>query len=326
MQSKESVVAANTNIEKSKMQPTFLQRLRRRLVTRGEWQLYLLILPTVIYFIIFHYIPMYGIQIAFRNYSITKPLSAAKWVGFQYFERFLNSPMFPQLFRNTLILSFYDLFIGFPFPVIFAVVLNQTQSKKLVKFTQTVTFAPYFISMVVLVGMLNLFLSPTTGLVNKMLGAFGIEPVYFMAEPQWFRHVYVFSNVWQRTGYQAIIYFAALTSVDPELYEAATIDGATRLQKIWYIDLPSITPTVVTMLLLAVGKILNVDTQRTLLMQAPTNLVTSEIFGTYVYKVGLINTQFSYSTAIDLFKTLINLTLLIVTNQISRKLTDESLW
>jgi putative aldouronate transport system permease protein len=301
-------------------------RIKHKLITRGEWQLYLLILPVVVYFIIFHYLPMYGVQIAFRNYSITKPILEAKWVCLTYFKRFLNSPMFPQLMKNTVVLSFYDLVVGFPFPVIFAVILNQTQSKRLVKFTQTVTFAPYFISMVVLVGMLYLFLSPTSGIVNKLLELFGVSPIYFMAETKWFRHVYVLSHVWQRTGYQAIIYFAALTSVDPGLYEAATIDGATRLEKIWHIDIPSIMPTLVTMLLLSVGRILNVDTQRTLLMQVATNLETSEIFGTYVYKVGLINAQFSYSTAIDLFKTFINLTLLILTNFISKKLTEESLW
>lgn len=317
---------ASANSMKVQKKHSIAHRIKHKLITRGEWQLYLLILPVVVYFIIFHYAPMYGVQIAFRNYSITRPILDSKWVGLSYFQRFLNSPMFPQLMRNTIVLSFYDLLIGFPFPVIFAVILNQTQSKRLVKFSQTVTFAPYFISMVVLVGMLYLFLSPTSGIVNKLLELFGVSPIYFMAESKWFRHVYVLSNVWQKTGYQAIIYFAALTSVDPGLYEAATIDGATRLQKIWYIDLPSITPTLVTMLLLNVGRMLNIDTQRTLLMQAATNLETSEILGTYVYKVGLINAQFSYSTAIDLFKTLINLTLLIITNFVSKKLTEESLW
>jgi putative aldouronate transport system permease protein len=317
---------ASANSMKVQKKHSIAHRIKHKLITRGEWQLYLLILPVVVYFIIFHYLPMYGVQIAFRNYSITKPILEAKWVGLTYFKRFLNSPMFPQLMKNTVVLSFYDLVVGFPFPVIFAVILNQTQSKRLVKFTQTVTFAPYFISMVVLVGMLYLFLSPTSGIVNKLLELFGVSPIYFMAETKWFRHVYVLSHVWQRTGYQAIIYFAALTSVDPGLYEAATIDGATRLEKIWHIDIPSIMPTLVTMLLLSVGRILNVDTQRTLLMQVATNLETSEIFGTYVYKVGLINAQFSYSTAIDLFKTFINLTLLILTNFISKKLTEESLW
>lgn len=220
---------------KSEMKPhtnnSIPHKIKHKLITRGEWQLYLLILPVVVYFIIFHYAPMYGVQIAFRNYSITRPILDSKWVGLSYFQRFLNSPMFPQLMRNTIVLSFYDLLIGFPFPVIFAVILNQTQSKRLVKFSQTVTFAPYFISMVVLVGMLYLFLSPSSGIVNKFLEMLGFDAIYFMAESKWFRHVYVLSNVWQKTGYQAIIYFAALTSVDPGLYEAATIDGATRLQK-----------------------------------------------------------------------------------------------
>jgi len=303
-----------------------LRRIRHKLIIRREWQLYLLILPVVIYFIIFHYAPMYGIQIAFRRYSISKGILESPWVGLEYFKRFINSPMFLTMLRNTVVLSFYDLLVGFPFPIIFAVVLNHTQSKRLIKFSQTITFAPYFISMVVLVGMLYLFLSPTSGFVNTMLKSFGFESVYFMAEADWFRHIYVWSHVWQRMGYQAIIYFAALTAVDPGLYEAATIDGATILQKIWYIDFPSITPTLVTMLLLSVGRMLNVDTQRTLLMQTATNLETSEIFGTYVYKVGLINAQFSYSTAINLFQTMVNLILLITVNQISKKLTSEGLW
>lgn len=301
-------------------------RIKHKLIVRAEWQLYLLILPAVVYFIIFHYAPMFGIQIAFRNYSITKPITEAPWVGLDYFKRFVNSSRFPQLMQNTIILSLYNLIVGFPFPIIFALILNQAQNKRLSRFSQTVTFAPYFISMVVLVGMLYLFLSPNSGIVNKLLQAFGIEPIYFMGESKWFRHVYVWSNVWQKTGYQAIIYFTALTSVDPELYEAATIDGASRLKKIWYIDIPSILPTLVTILLLDVGRMLNVDTQRTLLMQAPTNLATSEIIGTYVYKVGLINAQFSYSTAIDLFKNVINLALLLIVNTISKKLTEESLW
>ena len=311
---------------RTKSQKSFLLKIKHKLIVRGEWQLYLLILPVVAYFIVFHYAPMYGIQIAFRNYSITKSILEAKWVGLTYFQRFLNSPMFPQLLKNTVVLAFYDLLVGFPFPVIFAVILNQTQSKKLVKFSQTVTFAPYFISMVVLVGMLYLFLSPTSGIVNKILQSLGFDTIYFMADAKWFRYIYVLSHVWQRTGYQAIIYFASLTSIDPILYEAATIDGASRLKKIWYIDLPCIIPTLVTMLLLEVGRIMNVDTQRTLLMQTATNLETSEVFGTYVYKVGLISAQFSYSTAIDLFRTMVNLTLLIIVNQISKKLTRESLW
>ena len=300
--------------------------MHQRFIVRSEWQLYLMILPAVAYFVIFHYLPMYGIQIAFRNYRITRTIGESPWVGFQYFRQFFNSPMFGHLFKNTLILAFYDLFARFPFPILFAVILNHTRSQRLVKGAQTVTFAPYFISMVVLVGMLHLFLSPSSGVVNVLRQKLGQDSIYFMGEAHWFRHIYVLSNIWQRTGYQAIIYFAALTSVDPGLYEAATIDGASKLKKILYIDLPALVPTMVTLLLLSVGTVLNVDTQRTLVMQATTNLATSEIFGTYVYKVGLVNSQFSYSTAINLFQTSINLILLLSVNFISRRVADEGLW
>ncbi len=302
------------------------QRIFHKLIIRNEWQLYLMVLPAVLFFLIFHYVPMYGIQIAFRNYRITRTISESPFVGFQYFRQFFNSPMFSHLFKNTLILALYDLLARFPFPIIFAVILNHTRSQRLVKSTQTITFAPYFISMIVLVGMLHLFLSPTSGIVNVIRQRMGKDSIYFMGEAEWFRHVYVLSNIWQRTGYQAIIYFAALTAVDPGLYEAATIDGASKLQKILYIDLPSLMPTMVTLLLLSVGTVLNIDTQRTLVMQATTNLETSEIFGTYVYKVGLVNSQFSYSTAINLFQTTVNLILLITVNTISRRIADEGLW
>jgi len=302
------------------------ERFRRKLIYRHEWQLFLLVLPLVAYFFIFHYIPMYGVQIAFRRYSITRGIWEAPWVGLLYFRKFVTSPMFLALLKNTLILSFYNLLISFPLPLIFALALNHARSGRLKKFAQTVTFAPHFISLVVMVGMLYLFLSPSTGVVNVLLRAVGIEPIYFMGSNAWFRHIFVFSWAWQHTGYQAIIFLAALTSVDLSLYEAATMDGASKLQKIWYIDIPSIMPTVVTMLLLKVGRMLNVDFQKALLMQTALNLDTSEIIGTYVYKTGLINAQFSYSTAINLFQTVINLLLIISVNQLSRRVTNESLW
>lgn len=306
--------------------PSLIQRIKTRFIVKHEWQLYLLFLPVLIYFLIFNYAPMYGIIIAFKRYSIARGIFESPWVGFLYFEKFINSPMFGKLLSNTLIVSFYQLLVFFPFPVVFAVMLNQSKSRQLKKFSQTVTFAPYFISLVVLVGMLFLFLSPSSGVINVLLNKFGVESINFMGSEKWFRHIFVFSQVWQRTGYQAIIYLAALTAVDLSLYEAATIDGATKLQKIIHIDIPSILPTVVTMLLLQVGRMLNVDYQKALLMQTATNLDTSEIIGTYVYKVGLINAQFSYSTAINLFQTVINLVLLIVVNYLSKKLADESLW
>lgn len=306
--------------------PNLADRIRRRLFNRHEWQLYLFILPVVVYFIVLHYIPMYGVVIAFKRYSISRGIFESPWVGFLYFEKFFGSAMFGQLVWNTIYLSFYQMLVFFPFPLILALMLNYTNSKRMKGFAQTVTYAPHFISIVVLVGMMFLFGSPTSGLINVLLKRMGVESVNFMGSNAWFPHIFVFSQVWQNTGYQAIIFLASLTAVDQSLYEAATIDGATKMQKILKIDIPAIMPTIVTMLLLQVGKMLNVDTQKALLMQTALNLDASEIFGTYVYKVGLIDAQFSYSTAINLFQNAINLVLLVTVNAVSRKLAEESLW
>jgi putative aldouronate transport system permease protein len=304
----------------------WFERFWTRLVVKHEWQLWLFVLPVVVFFLIFHYAPMYGLVIAFKRYSITKGIFESPWVGLLYFQRFFDSTMFWTLLKNTLVLSFYQLLVSFPFPVLLALILNHLRRERLKKLTQTVTYAPHFISLVVMTGMLYLFLSPSTGIINVVLNKLGHGSVYFMGSEKWFRHLFVFSHVWQHSGYQAIIFLAALTAVDPSQYEAATIDGATKLQKIWYIDLPSIMPTVVTVLLLQVGRMMNVDTQKALLMQTATNLETSEIIGTYVYKIGLIDAQFSYSTAINLFQTIVNLAILIFVNRISKRLTRESLW
>lgn len=301
-------------------------RIRTRLFVQHEWQLYLFILPVVLYFIVFSYLPMYGVTIAFRRYSITRGILESPWVGLLYFRQFFNSSMFGRLLLNTMFLSFYQILVFFPLPILFALLLNHVRSRRVKRFVQTVTYAPHFISIVVLVGMMFLFTSPSTGVINIVLGKLGLEPVSFMASNRWFSHIFVYSQVWQNTGYQVIIFIAALTAVDPSHYEAATLDGANKFQKMWYIDLPAIMPTTVTLLLLHVGRMLNIDTQKALLMQTPTNLGASEIIGTYVYKIGLIEAQFSYSTAINLFQTLINLALLVVVNRTSRKLSNESLW
>ncbi|GHV90544.1 sugar ABC transporter permease [Spirochaetia bacterium] len=301
-------------------------RFLTRIFLKHEWQLYLFILPTVIFFLIFHYAPMYGILIAFKRYNIARGIMESPWVGLFYFRRFFSSNMFWELMGNTLILSFYQLLVSFPFPLILALMLNHSRRGNMNKLVQTITYAPHFISLVVLSGMLYLFTSPSTGVINYVLNKIGHESINFMGKPEWFRHLFVFSHVWQHTGYQAIIFLAALTSIDPTHYEAATLDGASKLQKIWYIDLPSIMPTVITLLLLQVGRMMNMDTQKALLMQTATNLGTSEIIGTYVYKIGLIDAQFSYSTAVNLFQTLVNLIILIGVNKLSSWLSEESLW
>ncbi len=297
-----------------------------RFIRKHEWQLWLFITPAIVFFIIFHYIPMLGIVIAFKNYSITRGIFASRWVGLKFFKQFVNSPMFTQLLGNTLILSFYQLLITFPLPVLLALALNHVRSKRTVKLVQTVTYAPHFISLVVMTSMLFLFLSPSSGVINAVIARFGGERIYFMGKEKYYRTIYVFSHVWQHTGYNAIIFLAALTAVDPTQYEVATIDGASIWKKIIYIDIPAIKPTLVTMLLLNVGKMMNVDVQKALLMQTPTNLAVSEVIGTYVYKIGLVNAQFSYSTAINLFQTIVNLVILLLVNEASKRLTGESLW
>ncbi len=306
--------------------PTVLQLARKQLFQKHEWQLWAFALPVIVYFIIFNYIPMYGIVIAFKRYSIAKGIFQSPWVGLLYFQKFFSSSMFWPLMRNTIVLSFYQLLVFFPFPIILALMLNYTRSKGMKKLAQTVTYAPHFISIVVLVGMMFLFGSPSTGVVNVILGRFGIPAITFMGSEKWFSHIFVFSQVWQNTGYQAIIFLASLTAIDTSLYEAATIDGATKWQKIRFIDIPALMPTTMTLLLLQVGNLLNVSWQKALLMQTALNLGTSEIFGTYVYRIGLVDAQFSYSTAINLFQTVVNLVLLIVVNSVSKKLTEESLW
>ena len=291
-----------------------------------NYELYLFLLPAVIYFIIFHYVPMYGITIAFKDFKASLGILGSPWIGFRHFERFFSSYYFKDLIVNTLTLSVYRLAVGFIVPIIFALLLNQLHSKRFRKTVQMATYAPHFISMVVLVGMLNIFISPYTGFINQIIKATGREPILFAAEAKWFSTLYVFSGVWQNMGWEAIIYIAALAGISPELYEAASIDGAGKFKKILHIDIPGILPTIIVLLILNTGKIMNIGFEKAYLMQNPVNLEASEIIATYVYKVGLLNFQFSFSTAVDLFNTVINFALLFVVNIVSKKTTDIYLW
>jgi putative aldouronate transport system permease protein len=300
------------------------QRIVRNL--RRNYDLYFLLAPVLVYFLIFHYGPMYGVQIAFKDYSATDGIWGSPWVGFKHFLRFFNSFQFWTLIRNTLYLSLYSTLAGFPAPIILAILLNYLRSKKYKKLIQTVTYAPHFISTVVLIGMMYVFLAPTSGAVNTVLAGLGLESINFMARPEWFRDLYVFSGIWQRAGFGAIIYLSALTSIDPELHESAVIDGANRLKRIWYIDLPGILPTVVILLILDLGRIMSVGFEKAFLMQTALNLTTSEIIPTYVYKVGLLNAQYSFSTAVGLFNAVVNLTLLIAVDRLAKRLANTSLW
>lgn len=291
-----------------------------------NYQLYLLMLPALIYIIVFHYGAMYGLQIAFKNYIVTKGISGSPWVGFVYFRRFFRSAQFSTVIKNTVFLSLYGLLVGFPIPILLALSINNVQNKFFKSLVQTVTYAPHFISTVVIVSMMLIFLSPRSGLVNIAIKHFGGTPVHFIAKPEWFKSLYVFSGIWQSAGWSAIIYIAALSNISFELHEAAIIDGASKFQRTRYIDIPGIMPTIITLLIINIGNIMSVGFEKVFLMQNSLNVTSSQVIQTYVYKIGLVNTDFSYSTAIGLFNSVINFLLLIGANRLSKKLTDISLW
>jgi putative aldouronate transport system permease protein len=293
---------------------------------RRRWQLYVFMLPAILYIVLFAYKPMYGILIAFKDFSIRKGVFASEWVGFEHFERLFNSYWFPIIMKNTLTLSLLSLILGFPIPIILALLLNEAKNVKFRSFVQTVSYAPHFISTVVMCGMLFLYLSPTNGFVNKLLVALGFDAVFFLQEPQMFKWVYVISGIWQGMGWNSIIYYAALSGVDKALLEAAEVDGATRLQKIWHINLPEIKPTIVIMLILQCGSLLGVGYEKAYLLQTDPNLAASEIISTYVYKVGLEQADFSFSAAVGLFNTIINCIILVTANHLSKKVTESGLF
>ena len=293
---------------------------------KKHWQFYLLVLLPVAYLIIFKYVPMGGVLIAFKEYNVVQGIWDSPWVGLKYFEQFLESPYFWNYIRNTIVVSLYGLAVGFPAPILLALLLNEIRNGWFKKTVQMVTYAPYFISTVIMVSIVIVALSPNVGMVNNVLRLFGFEGIDFMGRPELFKSMYVWSDVWQFTGYGAIIYIAALAGVNPELYEAAKVDGATRFQKIWNIDLPSIFPVMVILLILNVGSMMSVGFEKMYLMQNPLNLESSEIISTYVYKVGLLNANFSFSTAIGLFNSVINLFLIVTVNAIARRLSESSLW
>lgn len=293
---------------------------------KKNWLLWLMFAPVFIYYFIFNYKPMYGILLAFKDYKIKKGIMGSPWVGFEHFERFFSSYNFGMLLKNTLWLSVYSLLVSFPLAIIFALLLHYLTLNKLKKVVQMVSYAPYFISTVVIVGMLQIFTDYNSGIFNVILGMFGKDPVNFMAVPQWFDDIYVWSGVWQGMGWSAIIYISSLAGVDSQMHEAATIDGATKLQRIRYIDLPSIQPTIIMLLIMKLGSIMSIGFEKVYLMQNDLNFAASDIISTYTYRVGLIDSDFSYSTAVGLFNTVINLVILISANFTCRKATGESLW
>ncbi len=295
----------------------------------GRWQLYVFLVIPVIYIILFNYVPMLGIQLAFKKFNARLGIWGSPWVGFDQFVKFFTSYQFTRVIKNTLTISFYGLLAGFPLPILLALVLNSIRSNRYKKFVQTVTYLPYFISLVVLVGILTQMLNPRIGLVANLFGLLsGQEAPDLMSNPGAFPHIYVWSGVWQSMGYNSIIYIAALSGVDTELHEAAEVDGASRFQRVIHIDLPAILPTAAIMLILNAGQIMNIGFDKPYLMQNPLNLSSSEVISTYVYKVGIASStnDFSYATAIDLFNSSINMILITTVNFFSKKLGGNSLF
>lgn len=288
--------------------------------------LLLLFLPCLIYYIMFKYIPMWGILISFKDFKPFIGFAGSQWVGMKHFVNFFSSPDAWRIIRNTLQLGLYSLIWGFPFPIIFALLLNEVTSLKYKKVVQTVSYMPHFLSAVVVCGMIITFLSPIRGIINQIIEMFGGNAVNFMSQAKYFRSVYIISDIWQQVGWGAIIYIAAITNVDAQLYEAAMIDGASKWRQIWSITLPCIAPTIVTMLILRTGSILEVGLEKVLLLQNPAIYETADIIATYVYRQGISGSNMSYATAIGLFSALTNLALLLSANFLSRRFSETSLF
>lgn len=295
---------------------------------KRSWQLYVFLALPIAWLLVFMYYPMYGAQIAFRDFLPGRTILGSEWVGLENFIRFFNSPMFERLMRNTIGLSFYSLLVGFPIPIIIALSLNQLRTGFFKRSVQMISYAPYFISTVVMVGLILQFLDLRRGPINLLLQALGMDTIHFMGIADMFPDIYVWSGVWQNSGFNTVIYMAALSTIDPALHEAALVDGANRLQRIWHIDIPGIIPITLTLLILNMGQLLNVGFEKAFLLQNPLNLKTSEVISTYVYKVGLVGgvSNFSYAAAIGLFNSVLGLLLLLAANQLSKKFSETSLF
>jgi len=310
-----------TMIQKNtRKKKTFLQRL---------WQdkaFVLLALPGIAFYIIFHYVPMYGVWMAFTNYNMSKPIILSDFVGIKWFEQFFNSYFCGRLIRNTLTISLKGLFFSFPIPILFAIILNEVRHTKFKRTVQTVSYLPHFISTVVAVGILKDIFSAPDGIINQLIVMLGGKEIHFFNKPQYFHGLYIGSGIWSSFGWGSILYIAAIAGIDPQLYEAATIDGANRPQQIWHVTIPGILPTVVMMLIMNVGSIMSVGYEKIILMYGPSTYETADVISTYVYRRGLVSGDYSFGAAIGLFNNVINLILLLLVNKISRKVADIALW
>ena len=322
-----AVKAANKAVNKAATgSPT---GMNPRAILKGLFRsryLYLMFFPVIVFYIIFHYLPMYGLIIAFKDFSAAKGIWDSPWVGFKHFQNFMSSIYFWRLIWNTIGINIYELVVGFPAPIILALIINEVRKEKFKKAVQTIVYLPNFISTVVVAGMIIAFLSPSSGIVNHFIKALGGQPIHFLAEPAWFQSIYVWSGVWQFCGWGSIIYLAALAGIDVQLYEAATVDGANSWQKLIHITLPGIIPTIVILLILRMGSIFSVGYEKIILLYNPQTYETADVISTYVYRRGILDADFSYSSAISLFNNVINFVMLVLVNKFSSKVSETSLW
>lgn len=302
-----------------------MQRHRTFVKLKKTWVLYLFVLPAFVYILVLHYFPMYGLQMAFQDYDPMKGFAGSEWVGFSQFAEFFQSYQFGDLIRNTFLLSLYGIVAGFPLPILYALLLNYIPGNRFRKASQMITYAPHFISTVVFCGMVWMFMAQD-GIINNLLGLIGINGPDYMGIPSAFPHIYVWSGVLQGFGFGSIIYISALSGVSPELHEAAIVDGATKLQRMVHIDLPSIAPTAIILLIMSAGNLLSVGFEKAFLLQNAVNMEYSEVISTYTYRIGIQGTQFSYASAIGLFNNMFSFIVLIIVNRISGKVSETSLW
>lgn len=298
--------------------------LGRRILYHKE--LYFMLLPVAAYFIIFKYIPMFGLLVAFQDYSVFGGIFKSEWIGLKNFIDFLTGRLALSVIRNTILINVYSLIFSFPMPILFALLLNEVTQMKFKRTIQTITYMPHFISMVVVVSMLSVVLSPTYGVVGNLMRKMGMEPIFFMGKAEYFRTLYIASGIWQETGWGSVIYLAAISGIDPSLYEAAVIDGASRFKQTRHITIPCITSTIVIMFILRIGSMLNVGFEKIFLMQNSSNTKVSEVISTYVYQRGITGNDFGYATAVGFFNSVISLLLVVTANVICRKLSESSLW
>ncbi|MCM3747868.1 ABC transporter permease subunit [Paenibacillus pasadenensis] len=301
-----------------------LERLRKN--TSRDKFLVLLVLPSVIYFIVFHYVPMYGILMAFKDFSPSQGIWNSPWVGLKWIREFFDSIYSFRLIKNVLLLNLYGLLWGFPAPIIFALLLNEIRRNVFKRVVQTVSYMPHFISVVVIAGMTITFLSPNDGIVNVMLDKLGLARINFLSEVDWFRTIYISTDVWASFGYSSILYLAALAAIDPQLYEAARIDGASRFRQLLHVTLPGIAPTIIILLLLQLGRMMSVGFEKIILLYNPSTYEVSDVISSYVYRIGLVGGEFSFAAAVDLMNATINFALIVTFNWLSRRLTQTSLW